>query len=244
MNLEFDFFTINFIILLIIIIIYFPISGYFEIKKLKKSIANGVNQKVKFYRETILWSLVPIFLIILLIPISGVSLTDIGLNWIQIDTSSLSKWVVYPVIGLYLFHLFHNIYSIIIFKTNKEKRTKVAKDIPLEFRWFLPITKKEKRAWTYVSISAGITEEILYRGYLFFALAIIFPILNLISILFITTLIFGVGHIYLGKEVIKSTLLGLFFGIYYIVFASVIPIIIIHIAQDLVIRDLLEEIDK
>ena len=245
MNLEFNIFTITFIILLIILTIIYPISGSKDVKKLKKSIADGgTNKKVKFYHETIFLSWIPTLLIFLLIPISDVSLADIGLKWIQIDTSSLYKWVVIPVIGLYLFHLFQNIYSIIVFKTNKEKRSKVAKDIPYEFRWFLPITKKEKRAWSYVSISAGITEEIIYRGYFFFALEIIFPVLNLISILFITTLIFGIGHIYLGKEVIKPALLGLVFGIYYIAFASVIPIIIIHIAQDLVLRDILEEIEK
>jgi hypothetical protein len=180
-----------------------------------------------------------------MIPISGLSLDCIGLKWIHIDTSSLSKWVVYPTIGFYIFYLLYIIYSIIIFKSNKESRAKAAKGIPDDFRWFLPITPKEKRAWTLVSISAGITEEILYRGYLFYALAIVFPNLSLIYILFITTVIFGIGHLYLGKEVIKSTILGLIFGIFYIVFDSVIPVIIVHIAQDLVMRDILEEeIDK
>lgn len=242
MNIEFDFFLIIFIILLVVLTILFPILGVKEVRKIKKSIADGDNnKKVKFYRETIYWSWIPLLVIFLLIPISGVSLADIGLKWILIDVSSFSKWIVYPVIGLYFLHLLQNVYYIIVFKTNKKMRAKAAKGIPSEFRFFLPITNKEKRVWTYVSITAGITEEIIYRGYFFFALAVIFPALNLISILFITTLIFGIGHIYLGKEVIKSTLLGLIFGIYYIVFASVIPIIIIHIAQDLVIRDLIRE---
>ena len=220
--------------------IFFPISGYNEMKKLKKSIADGDSQKVKFYRETILWSWIPIFLIFLLIPISGISVNSIGIKWIHIDTSSLSKWVVYPAIGFFVFYLLYNIYLIIIFKSNKESRAKTAKSIP-DFRWIFPITRKEKSVWSLLSISAGITEEILYRGYLFYALAIVFPNLSLIHILFISTLIFGVGHIYLGKEVIKATILGLIFGIFYIVFDSVIPVIIIHIVQDLALRDIFEE---
>jgi membrane protease YdiL (CAAX protease family) len=242
MNFELNYFLIVFIILLIILTILYPIIGAKEVKKLKQSYANGnTNIKVKFFRESIISSWIPIILIFSLIPISDVSLADIGLKWNPIYNFSLSKWIVYPVIGFYLLHLFQNIYHIIVFKSNTKKREKVAKNIPGDYKWFLPITNKEKQVWSYLSISAGITEEILYRGYFFFALAIIFPALNLVSILLITTLIFGIGHIYLGKEVIKSTLLGLIFGIYYIAFDSVIPVIIIHIAQDLVIRDIIVE---
>ena len=240
--MEINFFLITFIILIIILFIFFPISGYNSIKKLKKSIADGdYSKRIKFYRETILWSWIPLFLVFLMILISGISLNDIGIKWIHIDTSSLTKWVVYPAIGFYIIYLLYNIYSIIIFKSNKESRAKAAKGIPDDLKFLFPITQKEKRVWSLVSISAGITEEILYRGYLFYALPIVFPYLSLIHILFITTIIFGIGHVYLGKEAIKSAVLGLFFGIFYIVFDSVIPVIIIHIAQDLVVRDILEE---
>ena len=241
MNVEFNFFLIIFIILIVILTIFYPISGHYEIKKLKKSIADGDNnKKIKFYHETIFWSWIPVILILLLLLISGISVDSIGIKWIHIDTSSLSKWVVYPVIGFYFFYLLYYIYLIIIFKSNKDSRAKAAKRIP-NFRWIFPITSKEKSAWSLLSISAGITEEIVYRGYLFYALAIVFPNLSLIHILFITVLIFGIGHIYLGMEVIKATILGLIFGIFYIVFDSVIPVIIIHIVQDLALRDIFEE---
>lgn len=242
MNLEIDFFLIIFILLIIVLTVYYPISGYYEIKKLKKSIADGEkSKKNKFYRETIFWSWLPLIFIFLLIPISGVRFDDIGIKWINIYDSSLSKWIIYPAIGFYFVYLFYIIYSIIVFKFNKEIRAKTARGIQDDYKWLLPITKAEKHTWSFVSISAGITEEILYRGYLFYALAIFFPTLSVIYILFISTLIFGIGHIYLGKEAIKSTLLGLFFGFFYILFDSVIPVIILHIAQDLVMRDILEE---
>ena len=240
--MEINLFLIVFVILVISMTIFFPISGYYEIRKLKKSIAEGDNhKKIKFYYQQIIWSWIPIFLILIMIPLSGMNLKSIGIKWIDIDTSSVSKWVFFPTIGFYLIYLLYNTYLIIIYKYNRESRVKVAKGLVDDFKWFLPITRKEKRLWSRVSISAGITEEILYRGYFFYALATVFPNLSIIHILFIATIIFGVGHIYLGKEVIKSTLLGLLFGIFYIVFDSIIPVIIIHIAQDLVLRDILEE---
>lgn len=70
-----------------------------------------------------------------------------------------------------------------------------------------------------------------------------FPSLSIVYILFITTIIFGIGHAYQGKEVIRSTIIGLFMGIFYIVFDSIIPIAILHIAQDLIVRDILEVVE-
>lgn len=81
----------------------------------------------------------------------------------------------------------------------------------------------------------------LYRGYFFYALAKVFPELSIIQILTITTILFGVVHVYLGKEAIKSALLGLLYGLFYIVFDSVIPLIIAHILQDLVVGNILDE---
>lgn len=240
--MEINLFLIVFIILVISMTIFFPVSGYYEIRKLKKSFAEGdKHKKINFYYQQIIWSWIPIFLIFIMIPLSGMNLNNIGIKWIDIYTSSISKWVVFPTIGFYLIYLSYNIYLIFIYKYNRESRIKAAKGIIDDYKWFLPITRKEKSLWSRVSISAGITEEILYRGYFFYALAIVFPDLSIFQILFIATIIFGVGHVYLGKEVIKSTILGLLFGIFYIVFNSIIPVIIIHISQDLVLRDILEE---
>jgi membrane protease YdiL (CAAX protease family) len=222
--------------------IFFPISGYLKVKNLKKRIAEGENhRKIKFFYSTIFWSWIPIFLIFIMMPISGVSFESIGIKWINIDTSSVSKWILFPAIGFYFFFLFYNIYSIIIFKYNEERRAKAAMGIPNDFNSFLPTTQNERGIWDLVSVSAGISEEILYRGYFFFALAVVFPNLSISHILLISTILFGIGHIYLGKELIKATLLGLMFGIFYIVFDSVIPVIIFHITQDLVLRDILKE---
>ncbi|NAS14090.1 CPBP family intramembrane glutamic endopeptidase [Poritiphilus flavus] len=237
-----DFFAIVFIFLILILTVYFPISGYRGMKRLKSQLTAGNHEeKARFYHRTIAGSWVPVILVLLLIPISNVNPGDLGLKWIQIDTTSVSKWIVYPLIGFFLLYLIYLLYSLFVIKYDKKNREKVAKTIPEDTRFLLPVTPKEKQLWTRVSISAGITEEIVYRGYLFFALAVVFPSLSIIHILLITTLIFGMGHIYLGKDAIKSTFLGLLFGVFYILFDSVIPVIILHIVQDLVVRDIFQE---
>lgn len=237
-----DFFGIVFIFLILMLTVYLPIVGYREIKKLKLKLAEGYNEeKARFYHRTIAEAWIPVILVLLLIPISGINPEDMGLKWIQVDPTTVSKWLVYPLVAFYFLYLAYLLFSIFAFRYNKKSREKVAKTLPDDTRFLLPVTPREKQLWTRVSISAGITEEIVYRGYLFFALAVVFPSLSIIYILIITTVIFGLAHVYLGKDVIKSTFLGLLFGIFYILFDSVIPVIILHIVQDLVVRDILDE---
>lgn len=152
------FFQIIFFILVVTTIFIFPISGFYEIRKLKKGIANGdKNKKVKFYRQNIFWSWIPIILIFILVPVSGIKLENIGIKWI--DISSISKWIIFPTIGLYIIYLIYKIYTIVILKYNKESRTQAAKSIADDLRCFLPITRNEIRIWPCVAISAGLTEE-------------------------------------------------------------------------------------
>jgi membrane protease YdiL (CAAX protease family) len=241
MNLEINSFLVIFIIMMISLSIVYPISGYIQQKKLKKRISDGGYNKIKWYRDTIIWSWIPVLLILLLIPLSNMTLGNIGIKWINIGTLLLNNWIKYSLVGLYFIYFSYNVYSIIVLKYSKKSRSIAAASIPDNFRIFFPITKREKRTWDFVAISAGITEEIIYRGYLFYALGIIFPNISLILILLISTIAFGIGHIYQGKEAIRPTLIGFIFGIFYIVFNSIIPIIIIHIAQDFVVRYILDE---
>lgn len=105
----------------------------------------------------------------------------------------------------------------------------------------MPITREERRAWKLVAISAGITEEIVYRGYLFFIINYYFPIFPSLIVLLISSIIFGIGHIYQGKELLKPTVLGLLFGFYYLSIRSLVPIIIIHVLQDLIVAYIFNE---
>ncbi len=241
MNLEINGFLIIFIFLIILLTIVYPISGYLQYKKLKKNTSKDKNQKLKEYRDIILWSWVPLLIILLSMPLSGIGLNDLGIKSIDLNNSSLNKWIIFPAIGLYGIYLLYNIYSILVLKFNKKVRIGLAKKMPKDYKAFLPITKEEKRTWGFVAISAGITEEIVYRGYLFFSLSVLFPNLSIFIILLISTLIFGIGHIYQGRESIKPTLIGLFFGFFYIVFNSIIPIILLHIFQDLIVKYLIDK---
>jgi membrane protease YdiL (CAAX protease family) len=96
----------------------------------------------------------------------------------------------------------------------------------------LPQTIIEILLWVGLSVSAGICEEIVYRGYLqrqFLALTRS----SIIAIL-AQGIIFGIGHAYQGaKQVVVITVLGLLFGLLASWRKSLRPGIISHAWSDI-----------
>lgn len=122
------------------------------------------------------------------------------------------------------------------------KKMSINQNIPDEVKVLLPVTKKEKQVWVFTAVTAGITEELLYRGFFFYLMGEIFPGLNIFIILGISALIFGIGHIYQGfSETLTPTLMGILFGLFYITFGTIIPCIILHTLQDLCATDMINE---
>ncbi len=240
MNFEFNLFSLFFVILIIYLTVAAPVLGYFELKKLKKFESTSENKKLKEYNHIIIWSWVPVILIVLQIPLSDMTLTNLGNRWITINPNNLSNWIVIPFIVVCLIYFLYNVYLIIVLKTDNKVRTEASKKIPDDVKLLLPVTKQEKKRWVYVALTAGITEEIVYRGYLFFAFAFLFPSLSIFYTLLISTILFGIGHLYQGKEAVKPVIIGLLFGFSYIVFDSIIPVMVLHITQDLVVTDLID----
>jgi len=187
-----------------------------------------------------IWAWAPTLFILVVTLLCGFKLRDLGIKPVDLSSSSLSNWIVYSSIIIFFIYLGYNVYSIIVLKYSKESRQHSLKQLPEDIIALLPVTKNEKRTWTCVAITAGVSEEIQYRGYLFFAIPFLSPQISVWLVLTISTLLFGIGHIYQGKSAIKPTIAGLLFGFMYIVFDSIIPIIILHIVQDLVVRDLLD----
>lgn len=94
----------------------------------------------------------------------------------------------------------------------------------------LPRTAVENRLFHAVSITAGICEELLFRGFLYWYLAVW---TGPWAAVLLSSLIFGMGHIYLGvAHVPKATLAGLFFACVALASGALWPAMIIHAALD------------
>src|ERR1700733_10205962 len=99
-------------------------------------------------------------------------------------------------------------------------------------RRMLPKTPTERAVWIAVSLTAGICEEVLYRGWL---LSLFAATLGSFWLgLLISSIIFGFAHTYQGRNGILGTgVLGAIFGLVFIFSGSLIPGQVLHAAMDL-----------
>src|SRR6202034_345393 len=118
-------------------------------------------------------------------------------------------------------------------KVQKKKASPEQVDKALErVRRLLPKNSTERKAWVLVSISAGVCEEILYRGCL---LSLFGAALGSVCFgLLISSILFGFAHAYQGRTAILGTgVASAIFGIVYVVSGSLIPGQLLHTAMDL-----------
>jgi membrane protease YdiL (CAAX protease family) len=100
------------------------------------------------------------------------------------------------------------------------------------FAPMLPHTPAEFRVFQFVAITAGICEEVLYRGYAYWYVG---GWSGRIVAVVVTAILFGYAHIYQGmRPALKIILIGLILGVIAVVSGSLLPVILMHAAQDLV----------
>lgn len=100
--------------------------------------------------------------------------------------------------------------------------------------YLLPTTKLERKWYIFVAITAGICEEIIYRGFVIHYLSSLPVELEKIHLLILSAVIFGFAHIYQGwKGFILTGLLGFVFARIYLETGSLLFPIILHIVIDM-----------
>ena len=99
---------------------------------------------------------------------------------------------------------------------------------------FIPDDAAERGTWILLSLTAGLCEETLYRGFLIRFLHEGAPALPIWGALAASSLCFGLGHVYQGRKgVVNSTFAGLAFGLLFLLSGSLVPGIVLHALIDL-----------
>ncbi|HEX2778125.1 MAG TPA: CPBP family intramembrane glutamic endopeptidase [Gemmatimonadaceae bacterium] len=95
----------------------------------------------------------------------------------------------------------------------------------------LPRTPDELRWFLVVALTAGICEELLYRGY---AMWVFFPWAGFWGAGAISTILFGLGHLYQGRAgALRATVMGAVFVLMLILTRSLVPGMILHALIDI-----------
>ena len=98
----------------------------------------------------------------------------------------------------------------------------------------LPDSLGEQRWFAVVSIGAGISEELAFRGFLFYYLSVYVPQVNSLEKVLLTSLIFGMAHLYQGWQgVAKTGLIGLILAGFYVLTGSLLLPMVVHAVNDM-----------
>lgn len=99
---------------------------------------------------------------------------------------------------------------------------------PME--WMMPLTLAHMRWWIAVSITAGVTEELLVRGFL---VSLMTHFVGLPAAVILAAIIFGIGHAYQQlKNAVPTGLYGLGLNVIVLISGSLLPAMAIHVTQD------------
>ena len=100
--------------------------------------------------------------------------------------------------------------------------------------FFLPATAEEIRWFTFLCVSAGICEEILFRGFLMSYLHHAPLYLGWTLALIASSICFGWNHLYQGASGVFSTALaGFAFGLLFLLSGNLILPMVMHVVVDL-----------
>jgi len=207
------------------------VIGFLNERKLKDTvITEKIRCKGYYQAMALLWGAV--LTVFIMSFIGGISFADIGFRLISFNHNIWFTAVTLILSGLLLvFSLYRIIFSLFSEEYREKQRNYIANgeggtDV-------IPRTAREKRLFSFVALTAGVCEEIIYRGFAVFLLQAVFPSIPIVLIVLIPSVLFGLGHLYQGLSgVISTGIVGAVFMCLFIVTDSLVLAMILHFLID------------
>jgi membrane protease YdiL (CAAX protease family) len=189
---------------------------------LAKLASGARNARLDRYRKLIAGEWIPTIGLILYWVFAGRSLVDLRLTG---DTPlRLGLGIVYVVLLIGAL-----VWQRRALLARPDRRARVRKALKFG-EPLIPHTESERRLFWLVSATAGCCEEIFFRGFLTWYLS---ACVGPIAAVLLASLIFGVGHMYLGAaQVPKTAMIGLILAIVVSLTGSLWPAMLLHAAVD------------
>jgi len=214
--------TIDYVLVSIYTLLWLALEAW-RLPHVKASMARApLGGRVREYATTmaIEWTLT--FAVLARLALGGRPLSAIGLHWPQ---GPVAWGVSVAAIALTLWLLAQQA------RANASERGRAALVRHLAgMAWFLPRERREFAAFGALSVTAGVCEEVLFRGHLLaFFDSLVGPILATVA----GVALFGIAHSYQGKAgVVRTGVVGLFLALVYRATGSLLAPIVMHALMD------------
>ncbi|MGJ8679818.1 CPBP family intramembrane glutamic endopeptidase [Paraglaciecola sp.] len=208
---------------LLLIVSIFCMVMISVLDKSKQKIVSNKTSLSRVYLEGIVILWLPVFFLVVHLVFSPLSLASIGITW-------ASHWQSISSVCILILIIVYFILSSFSLVKDEKSQISFAEQMS-SLAWFMPRNKNQLVLFTLgLSVSAGVCEELIFRGYL---LQLLTEYIGLLGAALLSSVIFGLCHLYQGwANVCRTGLIGLVFcGVYIFTETLIIPIIL-HIAMD------------
>lgn len=204
-----------------IILLVMPIMSYFEVKKLKLKISDRT-------KESAYWRIYAGYIIMVILILLSFPFNQLWKPSATFTIPTLINYILWSVVSYQVFML---VVPTAMVYASPRMRAAVAEEYKKKDYMF-PNSKKSLIMFSVLAVIVGISEEIIFRGFLYTYLqdwgmhaALSFIIVNII---------FGLAHYHQGKSAVWDTmLLGFCLGQLYIASGSLLLPIVFHVLYDL-----------
>lgn len=201
-----------------------PIFVYFTHDKERQDVIEQRVSRTRVYVRTILFIWLPTALLLSLVALGHIDSESIGFRW---DNNMMSA----GAIALLVIFIVYSACSIIGLRRDSSKDKEILASLA-HIKWLMPQAPKELNIFVLgVSVSAGICEEILFRGYLLTELSAYMPVYLAVIV---SSLLFGLPHLYQGPiHILRTAFVGLGFAMLYLATDSLLVPIVLHALFDM-----------
>ena len=212
-------------VLMLLLFVAQPIQGALESRYyLARAKAGEPLERTRFYRQTTAVEWLFLLLLIAAWFDAGRPIEDLGF----VISGGAGFWagVIFCIaVSAYLLYSWRTVKT-----ANAAEKMRYAESLG-ELVHFLPQTKRELHNFYLVSVTAGIVEEIVYRGFVLWYFSQYMPLWGAVVA---SSVAFGLGHSYQGaRGALRISAIGLALGTLYVVSGSIWLPIIAHVLADI-----------
>lgn len=201
-----------------------PLVGVWALRRLRRGRPADPGALVAFYRLTlgILWAAAAVVLVVVAVE-PGLDPAGIGIAWPVLPPGTSGMLVIGAVVGVVIGMATRAIAA---------RRSSTPAPVPDSVALIQPSTSLERRWAGTVAVTAGVAEELVFRG-LFLALGIGLFGLSLVLAAVAVTVVFALAHVYQGVAgVVATAALGAVFAVLALATGSLLLPVLLHIAID------------
>jgi CAAX protease family protein len=205
-----------------------PWRGAVRVRRLLREPAPRSPERLSLYSSTIAYQWLIAAVVAWRASSAKVSLADLGVAVSDLPRTAWIAAVLTVLLGLNQWASLRRMARVP--NTRSELLFQLAEKI-------MPRTSTDKIVFAVLACTAGMTEEFLYRGFVFAAFAHTFAgsAISLLIAAALSSAWFGIGHLYQGKRgVITTFVVGILFASVRIWSGSLIPSISAHAGIDLI----------